>query len=144
MKHVFRTILLLLALILLAGLLPSAAPLSAAFAETYEPIPLDTTYVPAQPDPDAYFQDGTGYEDDSISVKIVETRAYDTTILLAYITIVDPSQIRTAIAGRFSSSTLVRGSQLAQRLQCGIRHQWGLFQIYRRRLHYSSGGRVSQ
>ena len=52
--------------------------------------------APILPDPSAYFPDGSGYADDTISVHIETTRAFDTKIFLTYVRIADASQLRTA------------------------------------------------
>lgn len=58
-------------------------------------LPLDFT-VPPAPDSDLFTDDG--YEDDSIRVKIEETKFDEgTTIYTAYIQIADASQLRTAV-----------------------------------------------
>jgi exopolysaccharide biosynthesis protein len=116
MKVVWRVLLLLVMLMMLALVLPSSAPVSQAFAEeeTLAPLPVDNSAGP-EPDADNYLADGTGYSDPSLSISIEETRAYDTTILVARITIEDPSQLRTAMAGKFGSTRDIPGAKLAKR-----------------------------
>ncbi|MBQ9008217.1 MAG: phosphodiester glycosidase family protein [Clostridia bacterium] len=80
----------------------------------YAPLPFDSS--PGLPGiPDAYLPDYAGYEDETLSVRIETTRAYDTTIQLVYVKIADPSQMRTAMAGRFGSTSLAYPEKLAER-----------------------------
>ena len=115
MKVLLRILLLALVLGLLAVLLPSASPLTAAYAQAvFAPLPLDDAPCPA-PDPAAYLADGKGFQDASLSVGIEEMRAYDTTILIARVKIADPSQLRTAMAAKFGTSRDMPGARLAKR-----------------------------
>lgn len=97
-------------LLSLALLLPSAGAVAeeVVFASGLTPLPVDLTAGP-KPDKGKYFEDGTGYQDDSIYVKIYQDRAYDSNILYAHIKIADPSQLRTAPASTF----VHKGNQLA-------------------------------
>ncbi len=115
MKTALRVLLWLIMICLLA-VLPSGAPLSSAFAESAaSALPLDDSPAPL-PDPAGYAADGTGYQDESITVRIKTLREYDTTILVAYVTIQDASQLRTAMAAKFGTSRDVPGSRLAKRV----------------------------
>ena len=76
-----------------------------------DPLPIDKSPGYA-PDPNGYLSDRE-YRDDSIAVRIVEGRAYDTTYLVAYVTVADASQIRTTVAGRHNSEDTVRGAVMA-------------------------------
>ena len=79
-----------------------------------DPLPIDKSPGYA-PDPNGYLSDRE-YRDDSIAVRIVEGRAYDTTYLVAYVTVADASQIRTTVAGRHNSEDTVRGAVMAKRV----------------------------
>ncbi len=80
----------------------------------YAPLPFDSS--PGLPGiPDAFLPDYSGYEDETLSIRIETTRAYDTTIQLVYVTISDPSQIRTAMAGRYGTTKVVYPEILAER-----------------------------
>ncbi|MDD3213694.1 MAG: phosphodiester glycosidase family protein [Eubacteriales bacterium] len=114
MKVLWRTLLLLAMLLGLMLLLPSPSPLSGAFAEEYTALPVDDSAGPA-PSESNYLADGTGYQDDSLTVMIREFREYDTTILAAYITVKDASQLRTAMAGKFGSTRDIPGTKIAER-----------------------------
>ncbi len=115
MKLILRVLMLLLMLCLLMVLLPSGAPLSAAYAEqALTPLPLTDAPCPV-PDPAAYLADGKGYQDASLSITVEEMRKYDTTILVARIKIADPSQLRTAMAAKFGTSRDMPAARLAKR-----------------------------
>lgn len=73
-----------------------------ALAE-YAPLELDAASG-HMPNAENYLADNAGYQDETISVSIETTRAYDTTIMIARIKITDPSQIRTAMAGRYGQT----------------------------------------
>ena len=115
MKVVLKVLLILLMLCLLAVVLPSASPISAAYAEAaLAPLPLDDSPAP-QPAAAGYLADGKGYQDASLQVAIEEMRRYDTTILVARVTIADPSQLRTGMAAKFGTSRDVPAAKLAKR-----------------------------
>jgi exopolysaccharide biosynthesis protein len=115
MKAFIRVLLLLLLLCLLMVLLPSGAPISAAYAQqSLAPLPMEDAPCP-EPDPAAYLPGGMGYTDASLRVRIEELRAYDTTILVARVQITDPSQLRTAMAAKFGTSRDMPGARLARR-----------------------------
>ena len=98
-------------LVLLAALLCAAM----AQAETaYAPLELEAVSGP-KPNAVNYLPDNAGYEDETISVKIETTRAYDTTIMIARIKISDPSQIRTAMAARYGQTGGVFPNVVAKR-----------------------------
>ena len=66
-------------------------------ATEVEPLELGES-APYAPISGCYLPDNGGYLDDTISVRIVTTRAYDTKIFLTYVQIADPTQLRTAPA----------------------------------------------
>lgn len=78
------------------------------------PIPLDAEQAPFASEV-YYLADGKGYQDPSIEVRVEKVRAYDTKITVARVRIADPSQIRTAMAGRYGSTASVRPDVLAER-----------------------------
>ncbi|MBO5534223.1 MAG: phosphodiester glycosidase family protein [Clostridia bacterium] len=95
-------------LILIALLLPVSG------LTDYPPLPIDSS--PGLPGiPDAFLPDSRGYEDETLSVRIENTRAYDTNIQLVYVKVADPSQIRTAMADRYGSTRCVYPEILAER-----------------------------
>ena len=113
MRGIWRVLILVAMLIVLTAVLSSPSPTGRAFAEqlTFDPLPIDNSAGP-KPNAANYLSDNTGYKDASISVRIEELRMFDTTILAAYVTIMDPSQLRTAKAGSTSGDP---GSYIAKR-----------------------------
>lgn len=87
---------------------------SAGNALAHVSIPLEAESGPL-PSELNYFADGSGYRDESVEVRIERVRAYETEITIARVRIADPSQIRTAMAGRYGSTAAVRPDKLAQR-----------------------------
>jgi len=75
----------------------------AAAEAGYAPLEMEAAIAP-KPNAANYLPDNAGYEDETISVSIETTRAYDTTIMIARVKITDPSQIRTAMAGRYGQT----------------------------------------
>ena len=103
-KH---TITLLAAMLLLtAGVLAETA---------FTPIGMEET-VGRKPIAENYLPDMSGYEDESLKVTIETMREHETEILVARVKIVDPSQIRTAMAARYGSTGTVLPDKFAQRV----------------------------
>lgn len=72
---------------------------SFATAESgFTPVPWDVKTMPQGPHKSGYLPDNAGYHDDSIDVRIETFRRDDTTVMAVYVTIADPSQLRTATA----------------------------------------------
>ena len=90
MKKLFASLVVLLLTLSLA--------LSAVAEGTFEPVPWDAKKMPVGPHKSGYLPDNAGYHDDSIDVRIETFRRDDTTVMAVYVTIVDPSQLRTATA----------------------------------------------
>ncbi len=112
MKNVLRTLLLVLLLLCMLLLVPSGAlvgqaeiveiPMEAKVSELIDPLP------------EGYLSDWE-YEDPSISVRIEKGRVYETNYLAAYVKIANASQIRSAMAGRYSDESTEFGRTMAQR-----------------------------
>ncbi len=81
----------------------------------YEPLPIEETKGPL-PAKDKYLPDNGGYVDESLSVKIETIREYDTTIMVAYVQIQHPSQIRTTMAGRYGTTKVTFPKFMAERM----------------------------
>jgi len=71
--------------------------------------------APYAPVPGALSQDGLHYDDGSLQVRIEQDVAYDTKITYVYVTIKDPSQLRTALAGKFPSKQKQPVSAMAEK-----------------------------
>lgn len=79
-------------------LLCMAMAFSAAAEGDFTPVPWDVKTMPQGPHKSGYLPDNGGYHDDSIDVRIETFRRDDTTVMVAYVTIADPTQLRTATA----------------------------------------------
>ncbi len=93
-KRILRVAALAAALAMLTLMVPSFTPLAIGeegLYPVYEPVELPLKEVapmdyqaeaPYAPHADGFFPDGMGYQDDSLSIRIQEFRAYDTTCIL--------------------------------------------------------------
>ena len=128
-KTILRAVALVVMLALLALMVPTFTPLAVAeeFTEypVYEPVTLPLTDVPtidyqadtpSAPHADAYLPDETGYLDDSLSIRIEEFRAYDTTCLAAWIQVASPTQLRTELNKPYPSKSTAKASVIAKRV----------------------------
>ena len=86
-----------------AGVLSLLLMTGGALAEGFSPLPIDAPSGPKAAQ-ENYLPDFGGYQDESLSVAIETTRAYDTTIVIARVKIADPSQMRTAMADKYGST----------------------------------------
>ena len=76
----------------------------AAGAESaFAPIPWEAEVMPYAPHEECYLPDGAGYHDDSLDIRIETFRRDDTTVMAVYVTVADPSQLRTGVAGNWRS-----------------------------------------
>ena len=128
MKTFVRVIAVLLALVLLAFLVPSMTPLAigeeAAAYPAYAPVtltaedvaPLDYAAKAPAPLTDAFLPDNGGYLDDTLSVKVETMRAYDTTIMLVWVQIASPTQLRTELCKPYPSKSTARADTIAKRV----------------------------
>ena len=126
-KTLIRIVLVVIALLMLALMVPSATPLAIGEEAypTYAPVELEAQSVepidyqadaPYAPNKDCYLPDKGGYVDPSISVRIETMRAYDTTIQLTWVQIADATQLRAELAKPYPSKANVRGDTLAKRV----------------------------
>lgn len=132
-KTIVRVIALLILLLLLALCVPASTPLAIAEDSeaypAYEPLTLTAGEVeaipydaetPYAPHKDAYLPDGAGYLDPSISVRIETMRAYDTTIMLVWVQIAHPSQLRAELYRPYPSKKTEVANRIAQRVNAVI------------------------
>lgn len=130
-KTLIRIVLVIIALMLLALLVPSATPLAIGEEAypVYSPVELEAVMVeaidyledtPYAPDKNAYLPDKGGYVDPSISVRIETMRAYDTTIQLTWVQIAHASQLRAELAKPYPSKATMRGDTLAKRVDAVV------------------------
>ncbi len=93
------------------GLLDWLLPAAQAEAPAFSPLPVDLT--PGRVPDQALFTE-SGYQDDSITLRL-ETNVEDgVTWRVAYVDIKDPSQLRTATAGKPGSNRVAMISSMAQ------------------------------
>ena len=69
--------------------------------------------APYPPVAGALSEDGFSYDDGTVSVRVVPDTAQDTKIYYVYVTISDPSQLRTATAGAPRSKVQTKASSMA-------------------------------
>jgi len=86
-----------------AGFLSLLLLAAGASAEGLSPLPMDAQAGPKAAQ-ENYLPDFGGYQDESLSVFIETTHAYDTVITIARVKIADPSQMRTAMADKYGST----------------------------------------
>lgn len=127
-KTLIRILAVVLVLLLLALLVPSATPLaigeeaypvySPVVLEAQQVEPIDyqaeTPYAPVKAN---YLPDKTGYVDPSISVRVETMRAYNTTIQLTWVQVADASQLRAESTKPYPSKATARGDVLSKRVQ---------------------------
>ena len=99
----------MLALIVLLVMLTSIA----AAESTGQSLPLGGP-APYAPVEGALSEDGLSYDDGTVTVQIQRDFLYNTNVYYIYVTIVDPSQLRTAVAGNPSGKTTRKASQMAE------------------------------
>ena len=129
LKTAVRVIILAALLALMAFLVPSMMPLAlgedASTYPVYTPVELEavdvdpisyTEKAPYKPIKDAYLPDKKGYLDDTLSIRIETMRAYDTTIMLAWVQIADASQLRAELCRPYPSKSTARADTLAKRV----------------------------
>ncbi len=98
----------------IAPLIVPTAPPPVQLSESAADLPLDakTSYTP---NADNYLSEWE-YQDETISVRILKDRAFDTDYLVAYVQIAGPTQLRTAVAGKHNSEDTLRGAHIAKRV----------------------------
>ena len=101
----------LLLVLLSAVMLSTALPSVCAEEELYA-LPLDINESGYMPNPDCVTEDG--YEDDSISVRREVITYNKVDVMVAWITIKNPTQLRTACAGAPNSSRTLKPSTIAK------------------------------
>ena len=70
--------------------------------------------APYPPVMDALSEDGLSYDDGTMTVRIEKDFLQDTNVYYVYVTITDPSQLRTAVAGQPKGKTTRKASQMAE------------------------------
>lgn len=106
-----RLAVLILLLAALMFLLPSPYMVLAA---DFAPLPMDASPGPL-PNSALYSEDLLNYKDASITVTGGQGRRFDTNYIYLRIRLSDPSQLRTAAAGNFNSTSATLGRAIAKR-----------------------------
>lgn len=134
-KSILRWVLLLVALVLVAFAVTSPVPVAGAEESrpvveglqdipVYVPVTLAAQEVtpiayseraPYEPHASAYLDDSAGYLDDTLSIKIDHYRAYNTDMLITWVQVADPSQLRTALNARWPSESTTKAVNLSKR-----------------------------
>ena len=129
----------ILALLLLLSMLCSTAA-----AETIRSsLPLGGP-APSGPMEGALSEDGLSYDDGTISVRIEKDFLNETNVYYIYVTISDPSQLRTAVAGNPSGKTTRKATLMAEENNAVLAFN-GDFYSYNQKspgIIYRSGERV--
>lgn len=85
----------------------------AARAESWEPLPVGGP-APYPPVADAFSEDGMAYDDGTLSIRIEQDFRHETNIYYIYVTLTDPTQLRTAVAGSPKGKTVRKPSLMAE------------------------------
>lgn len=64
---------------------------------------------------DAFTEDGLGYDDGTMTVRVEYGEAFGTKLTYVYVTITDPSQLRTALAAKYPSKQKQTVAQMAEK-----------------------------
>lgn len=86
---------------------------ASAWAEEWPALPWDGP-APYGPVAGALSEDGLSYDDGTLSVRIEKDFLYDTNVYFVYVTITDPTQLRTAVAGSPKGKTEREPARLAE------------------------------
>lgn len=90
---------------------------TAALGELGAPIPWDAEKMPYLPKAAGYLPDHAGYKDESLDIRVETFRHEDTTVMAVYVTIKDPSQLRTVTASpTYPSKALAPVAALTKRV----------------------------
>ncbi|MBR3493793.1 MAG: phosphodiester glycosidase family protein [Clostridia bacterium] len=92
--------------------------LPAAGAEpSLEPIPWDVKVAPYPPHEECFLPDNAGYHDPSLDIRVESIRRNETTVMCVYVTLTDPSQLRTALSQKYPSKVATVVPTMAKRVQ---------------------------
>ncbi len=103
-----------------------------------ESLPLEGE-APYPPVLSALSEDGLSYDDGSLSIRIERDVAFDTNIYYVYVRIQDPSQLRTALAGRPGTAVTMKAAQLASRNQAVLALNGDYFNGHHSGIAYRQG-----
>lgn len=97
----------------LALMMVMALLCATALAEEWAPLPVGGP-APYKPVKDALSKDGLSYDDGTLSVRIEKDFVNSTNVYYVYVTIADPTQLRTAVAGQLKGKTVRVPSAMAE------------------------------
>ena len=89
---------------------------STALANTYKPLSWKRERSPFVPKQENYLPDLSGYHDGSLDIRIEHITYAEIPVTLAYVQLVDPTQFRTALVGKFPSKQMQRIYNITPRL----------------------------
>ena len=115
--------------------------LALAQEEGYAPLPL-TGPAPYAPVADALSEDQMSYDDGTISVRVETDVAYDTNVYYVYVTITDPSQLRTATAAGAKSKKRKPVTVMAQENNAVLAINGDFYSYHSEGIIYRSGEMV--
>ncbi|MBE0601078.1 MAG: phosphodiester glycosidase family protein [Firmicutes bacterium] len=104
-----RILFIILMILLLAVLVPSGSAIGAVIS-----LPIDKTGGPKPPE-SGYLSD-VEYLDESLHVEITQGRMFDTNWMAVAVTIADPSQLRTYVAGSYNNPSAEFCTTMARRV----------------------------
>lgn len=136
----------------LSALLACALPLAGAMAQEALPQMVKVTFpegraqpVPQEakdnytPSESAYGADNLSYHDDSLDVQIHNIRVYDTPVVVAFVQIASPDQLKTELAKRYPSKTTMRAVVIAKRVKAVLAVNGDWFTYHNAGIIYRNG-----
>lgn len=91
------------------------------------------------PNPANYSEDMLSYHDDTIDVKAYHIRRYDTPIVVAFVQIASPNQLKTELARPYPSQSTTRIYEMAKRVRSVIAINGDWFTYHNRGIAYRNG-----
>ena len=90
--------------------------LTCALAEGVTPLSWDAERAPSAPNPDNFLPDQAGYHDSTVDIRIEHITWEEASAIVAYVKLVDPTQLRTALMARFPSKITQPVATVARRV----------------------------
>ena len=86
-----------------------------------------------------YGSDNLSYHDDTLDVQLHSIRVYDTSVMVAFVQIASPDQIRTEQAKAYPSKTTMRASEIAKRVKAVLAINADWFTYHNTGIVYRNG-----
>lgn len=86
-----------------------------------------------------YSDDSLSYHDDSLDIRLHQIRAYDTPVVVAFVQIASPAQMKTEQAKPYPSKTTVRVSEIAKRVKAVLAVNADWFTYHNTGIVYRNG-----